>query len=54
MNGTFALQAALHALDIGQGDEVITTSRTFIASGSAIALCGATLSLQMLILIVKI
>jgi len=42
MNGTVALEAALYALDIGAGDEVITTSRTFIASASCIVMRGAT------------
>lgn len=41
MNGTVALEAALYALDIGSGDEVITTCRTFIASASSIVLRGA-------------
>ena len=41
MNGTVALEAALAALDIGPGDEVITTSCTFIASASCIVLRGA-------------
>ncbi|MBA3662129.1 MAG: DegT/DnrJ/EryC1/StrS aminotransferase family protein [Gammaproteobacteria bacterium] len=41
MNGTVALEAALIALDIGEGDEVITTSRTFIASASCIIMRGA-------------
>ena len=40
-NGTLALELALHALGIGRGDEVITTSRTFIASASCIVMCGA-------------
>ncbi len=34
-NGTVALELALHALGIGEGDEVVTASRTFIASASA-------------------
>ncbi len=42
MNGTVALEAALVALNIGPGDEVITTSRTFIASASAAIMRGAT------------
>jgi len=41
-NGTLALDAAMRALDIGPGDEVIVTSRTFIASVSSIVLLGAT------------
>mgnify|MGYP000406872587 CR=1 FL=1 len=41
-NGTLALDLALRALDIKPGDEVIVTSRTFIASVSAIVNIGAT------------
>ena len=41
-NGTLALDLALKALDIKPGDEVIVTSRTFIASVSAIVNIGAT------------
>ena len=41
-NGTLALELALYALGIGSGDEVITTSRTFIASASCIVMRGAT------------
>ncbi len=41
-NGTLALDLALQALDIGKGDEVIVTSRTFIASISSIINAGAT------------
>ena len=41
-NGTTALEAAFNALDIKKGDEVIVTSRTYIASVSSIINCGAT------------
>jgi dTDP-4-amino-4,6-dideoxygalactose transaminase len=41
-NGTVALELALHALGVGAGDEVITTSRTFIASASCAVMRGAT------------
>jgi dTDP-4-amino-4,6-dideoxygalactose transaminase len=41
-NGTLALDLALTALDIGSGDEVIVTSRTFLASASCIVTAGAT------------
>ncbi len=41
-NGTVALDAALKALEIGKGDEVVVTSRTFIASISSIVNSGAT------------
>jgi dTDP-4-amino-4,6-dideoxygalactose transaminase len=40
-NGTVALDLALKALDIGAGDEVIVTSRTFLASVSSIVNAGA-------------
>ena len=41
-NGSVALELALHAFGIGAGDEVVTTSRTFIASASCAVLRGAT------------
>jgi len=40
-NGTVALELALHALDIGEGDEVIVPSRTFIATASCVMMRGA-------------
>lgn len=41
-NGTVALDLAWIALGIGEGDEVIVTSRTFLASVSSIVNAGAT------------
>ena len=40
-NGTVALDLALKALGVGIGDEVIVTSRTFLASVSSIVSAGA-------------
>lgn len=40
-NGTVALDLALKALGVGQGDEVVVTSRTFLASASSIVTAGA-------------
>ncbi|QXA07121.1 DegT/DnrJ/EryC1/StrS aminotransferase family protein [Acinetobacter pittii] len=40
-NGTVALDVALKALEIGAGDDVIVTSRTFLASASSIVTAGA-------------
>lgn len=40
-NGTLALDVALKALGIGNGDDVIVTSRTFLASASCIVTAGA-------------
>jgi len=42
MNGTVALEVALKSIGIKKGDEVIVTSRTFIASVSSIVNVGAT------------
>jgi dTDP-4-amino-4,6-dideoxygalactose transaminase len=41
-NGTSAIELALRALDIGPGDEVITTAFTFVATCFAILQSGAT------------
>lgn len=40
-NGTLALDVALKAMNIGIGDDVIVTSRTFLASASSIVTAGA-------------
>ncbi len=40
-NGTVALDLALKAVGVGPGDEVIVTSRTFLASVSSIVTAGA-------------
>ncbi|MEM7366039.1 MAG: DegT/DnrJ/EryC1/StrS family aminotransferase, partial [Pseudomonadota bacterium] len=41
-NGTVALELAMQSLEVGDGDEVIVTPRTFIASVSSVVLRGAT------------
>jgi dTDP-4-amino-4,6-dideoxygalactose transaminase len=40
-NGTLALELALRALEIGPGDDVIVTSRSFVASASCVINAGA-------------
>lgn len=40
-NGTVALDLALKALGVGAGDDVVVTSRTFLASASSIITAGA-------------
>jgi dTDP-4-amino-4,6-dideoxygalactose transaminase len=41
-NGSVALDLALLALEIGPGDEVVVTPRSFVASASCVLLAGAT------------
>ena len=41
-NGTLALELALRCVGIRPGDHVITSSRTFVATASSIAILGAT------------
>lgn len=41
-NGTLALELALRILNIGEGDEVIVSPRSFFASASCIKMVGAT------------
>lgn len=40
-NGTVALELALKAAGVGEGDEVVVAPRTFIASASSVVLTGA-------------
>lgn len=40
-NGTVALDLALRAVNIGEGDDVVVSPRSFIASVSSVVLCGA-------------
>lgn len=39
-NGTAALELALHAVGVGEGDEVVVPSRTFIGTASAVVARG--------------
>lgn len=41
-SGTAALHACVYALGIQEGDEVITTPMTFVATASSIVMCGGT------------
>jgi UDP-2-acetamido-2-deoxy-ribo-hexuluronate aminotransferase len=49
-NGTDALQIAMMALDLKQGDEVITANFTYVATAEVIGLlvCAPTLNFTML------
>ncbi len=40
-NGTFALQLAYLALDVGRGSRVVTTANTFLATATTAIQCGA-------------
>ncbi len=40
-NGSVALELALHVLGIGAGDDVVVTSRSYIASASCVVMRGA-------------
>lgn len=44
-NGTAALHAALHCIDLKKGDEVITTPITFCATANSILYCGGDVRL---------
>ncbi len=39
-NGSVTLDTALHVMDLGPGDEVIVTPRSFVASASCVVLAG--------------
>lgn len=41
-SGTAALHLALKAVGVGEGDEVITASHSFIATANSVRYCGAT------------
>lgn len=41
-SGTAALHAAMHALDIQPGDEVVVPVMTFVATANAVVFCGGT------------
>ena len=41
-NGTVTLEVAMQALGIGPGDEVIVPAYSWIATGEAVVVCGAT------------
>jgi dTDP-4-amino-4,6-dideoxygalactose transaminase len=41
-SGTAALHTAMHALGVGEGDEVLVPSMTFVASAASVLMAGAT------------
>jgi len=41
-NGTVALELALRSVGIGPGDDVVVTSRSFVASAGSVSMCGAS------------
>ena len=41
-NGTVTLEVAMQALGIGPGDEVIVPAHSWLATGEAVVVCGAT------------
>lgn len=41
-NGTVTLEVAMQAMGIGPGDEVIVPAHTWLATGEAVVVCGAT------------
>lgn len=40
-NGTAALQAALHAVGVDEGDKILTTPFSYVATANAVRFCGA-------------
>ncbi len=42
VNGTSALHVALRTLEVGQGDEVLVPTLTFVATANVVSYCGAT------------
>ena len=53
-SGTAALQAALHALDIKRGDEILIPSFTFVATANAVVSTGAKLLFTYKLVVVEL